>query len=118
DCYKDIREIVESFHEFAKLIPRDGLMIISAHDARIREAVRGISAKVETCCLRPPVAHILTHPDDWKTTVVQNKNGAYGGEVTYGGKVVGTLALSVPGEHNLINATMALAACHAAGADT
>jgi UDP-N-acetylmuramate--alanine ligase len=42
-------------------------------------------------------------------------NGCYRGEVSYQGRPVGTLRLSIAGEHNLLNATMAAAACAACG---
>jgi UDP-N-acetylmuramate--alanine ligase len=54
---------------------------------------------------------------DWSARVTGIDNGCYRGEVSHHGQVLGTLALKVPGEHNLQNATMALAACVACGAD-
>ena len=39
------------------------------------------------------------------------------GEIRRAGKIVGHLKLSVAGQHNLFNATMAVAACAACGID-
>ncbi|HEX8322978.1 MAG TPA: cyanophycin synthetase, partial [Tepidisphaeraceae bacterium] len=53
----------------------------------------------------------------WSTRPTGLLNGCPTGEVSLNGTVVATLKLSVPGEHNLLNATMALAAAYACGAD-
>jgi UDP-N-acetylmuramate--alanine ligase len=39
------------------------------------------------------------------------------GVVSHNGQIIGTLHLCVPGEHNLMNATMAIAACNACWVD-
>jgi UDP-N-acetylmuramate--alanine ligase len=54
---------------------------------------------------------------DWVTVPLAPVNGCLGGIVHYQGKPVATLRLSIPGLHNLYNATLALAACNSAGVD-
>jgi UDP-N-acetylmuramate--alanine ligase len=107
DCYKDLEEIVDSFRHFAKLIPEDGLIIAGGKDARVIKTLAGMSTQIELCALEEGFS--------WSTRIQGIENGCYRGEVLYKGKVVANLKLSVAGEHNLINATMALAACHACG---
>jgi len=78
-----------------------------------------MSAPIELCILELPAQACGTNHNGshsaWATRFVGMKNGCYCGEVIYHGRHVATLQLAVPGEHNLINATMAVAACCAVG---
>jgi UDP-N-acetylmuramate--alanine ligase len=107
DCYADINDIVESFRRFARLVPDDGLIISNGKDPRVLTTLAGISAPVELCALEPGFS--------WSTESLGVIGGCYHGRVHYKGRHVADLKLTVPGEHNLMNATMALAACHACG---
>ena len=109
DCYKDIAEIVESFRTFARLVPADGLIIANGGDARVREALAGISTPIQTVSLGAGA--------DWITTVTGISRGCYRGEIRFRGKPAGSLRLSVAGEHNLYDATLAVAACAACGVE-
>jgi UDP-N-acetylmuramate--alanine ligase len=104
---EDIDEIVESFRHFAQLVPEDGLIIAGGKDPRVIKALAGISAPIELCALEEGFI--------WSTRRTGIEDGCYRGEVFYKGENVATIKLSVAGEHNLINATMAIAACHACG---
>jgi UDP-N-acetylmuramate--alanine ligase len=107
DCYKNIDEIIESFRTFAQLVPDDGLIIAGGRDPRVIKALAGITAPMELCALEDGFS--------WSTLKSGVEDGCYRGDVRYKGNLVAALRLSVAGEHNLINATMALAACHACG---
>jgi UDP-N-acetylmuramate--alanine ligase len=109
DCYGGIDEIVESFHHFATLVPPDGLIIAGGNDPRIIRALAGVGSAVELVALSDGFA--------WSTRKTGVENGCYRGDVHYKGTPVCSLRLSVPGEHNLLNATMAVAACRACGVD-
>jgi len=107
DCYKDIDEIVESFRHFAELVPQDGLILANGVDRRVIQALAGLRTPVELAALADGFS--------WSTRQTGIEKGCYRGEVSYKGKAVASLKLSVPGEHNLFNATMAVAACNACG---
>lgn len=109
DCYTDINDIVASFRHFASLIPDDGLIIANGKDARVIETLAGVKAPVELCALADGFA--------WSTKISGIENGRYRGVVSYKGQQACELWLSVAGEHNLINATMAIAACKTCGVD-
>jgi UDP-N-acetylmuramate--alanine ligase len=109
DCYKDIHEIVASFHAFARLVPPHGVILAGGQDARVRQALREVRAPIEWVGLTPEM--------NWSARITGIENGCYRGEISHHGNVLGTLALRAPGEHNLQNAAMALAACVACGAD-
>ena len=109
DCYKDIEEIVESFRHFARLVPTGGLLIANGQDARVLQALAGIATETQLVGLREGFS--------WSTRVLGIENGCYTGQILFKGNPVATLKLSVPGEHNLFNGTMAVAACAARGID-
>lgn len=110
DCYAGgIDEIIESFRVFARRVPPDGLVIANGQDAFVQRALSGVGVEVQRVGLDTPES--LT----WCTRVLGHENGRYFGELSYKGEVVATLRVSVPGRHNLFNATAAVAACHACG---
>ena len=110
DCYKDLDEIIESFRTFAKLVPADGLIIANGADENVAKAIAGLKTCVETVSLAPGT--------NWSTCPSGiGANGLPTGAVWHDGEPIGMLNLAVAGEHNLMNATMALAACVACGID-
>ena len=109
DCYSGIGPIIDSFRHFVGLVPSHGRIIANGHDENVAAVLVGQHANVETVSLGGDTT--------WSTRPTGLKNGCPTGEVTYGGQYVATLELSVAGEHNLMNATMALAVACACGAD-
>ena len=109
DCYKDVDEIVDSFHKFAGLVPADGLILANANDSKVRKAISGLITPVQTVGIGGNA--------DWAAIVTGIESGCYRGDVRFGGRPAAQLAVSVAGEHNLFNATMAVAACTACGVD-
>ena len=115
DCYKDLDDIIASFRTFAEKVPQDGLILANGQDPNVAKAVKGLATKVETVAVQTADAGVTG--SDWVTIPLAPENGCHGGIVHYRGKPVATLRLSIPGAHNLYNATLALAACNAAGAN-
>ncbi len=119
DCYTGIEDIIESFREFARLVPRDGLILANGQDDATCRAVSGLAAPVEWVMIddNPPDKDQPSRHGEWRTHITDDAAGQYRGDVKYDGRVVACLALSVAGRHNLFNATMAVAACRASGVD-
>jgi UDP-N-acetylmuramate--alanine ligase len=109
DCYKDIDDIVASFRTFAAIVPQDGVIVANGADRSVARVLAGQKARVERVGLGDGF--------DWATRATGIENGCHRGEIRYDGKLVGNLKLSVAGQHNLFNATMAVAACAACGVD-
>lgn len=109
DCYKDLDDIIASFHHFASLVPSDGLVIANGQDSHVAKALDGLPTPIQTVAL----AEGFT----WSTRITGIENGCYRGEILHDGKCVGRLKLSVAGWHNLFDATLAVAACAACGVD-
>jgi len=105
DCYKNIDEIIEAFGLFARIVPPDGLIISNGQDEHVKRALAGISTPIE----------LVGDPDGWEVWPAGMHDGCHVGHVRFKGRPICTLRLSVPGLHNLFNATMAIAACRACG---
>jgi UDP-N-acetylmuramate--alanine ligase len=111
DCYKDIADIIDSFHTFARKVPRDGKIIALASDSNITTTLKGIETQIDLCDFSG------TENANWTVQPTDPKNGCPTGTILYKGKHVATIQLSIPGAHNLMNALMAVAACVECDAD-
>ena len=119
DCYKNLADIVGAFRTFAAIVPQDGLILANGRDANVAAALENVGRPVQWIALSPEADFGVpaTHPLDWETTPLPLHNGCHAGVVRHNGREVGEIRLSVPGVHNLYNATLAVAACVAAGVD-
>lgn len=107
DCYRDIHEIIESFRDFAELVPESGRIIAAAED-RVAQALHVFDpAMIEWCALETPA--------EWSTRSLGVEQGCHRGEISRAGRPVAEIRLRVAGRHNLSNATLAVAACAACG---
>jgi UDP-N-acetylmuramate--alanine ligase len=114
DCYKDLDDIIASFHQFASLAPTNGIILANGQDENVARALEGIPTRVERIGIDPS---LNWQSLDWQTHPLPPIHGCYRGIVQYQNKDVAALALNIPGAHNLFNATLALAACNIAGID-
>ena len=103
DFFKDINDIIHSFHEFVELTPMNGLVVVNGDDPHAMRSVAGINRKVRTFG--------TSATSDVYPTDVRDENGYYRFTVMVEGKEYAKVALSVPGRHNMLNA---LACCAAA----
>lgn len=115
DCYKDLDDIIGSFRTFVGIVPDHGTLIVNGTDLNVARSIAGSAAKIETCALVDSASRAGNFA--WATLPLGIVNGCHSGELHHNGKRVGTIQLSVAGEHNLINATMAIAACATCGVD-
>lgn len=109
DCYAGISEIVQSFRRFAQLVPPDGLLIANGQDARVGQALGDLPTPVEWVA--------IDREATWSTRITSIDSGRHSGQIVYKGKAAATIKLSIAGDYNLFNATMAVAACHACGVE-
>jgi UDP-N-acetylmuramate--alanine ligase len=107
DCYKDLDAIIESFRAFVNLVPADGLILANGQDANVATAIADALAMKQTIALDAPAT--------WSTRVLGETRGCFAGEISFEGKPVANIQLSVAGRHNLYNATLAVAACWSCG---
>lgn len=107
DYFKDIEHIVSSFDKFANNVPADGKII--AYDANpfVNQVIKDIPGVItygynENCTY-------------YITDVAFDGNGMPLFDISCEGENLGRVKLSVPGEHNILNAVGAFACCHQLG---
>ena len=111
DFFRDLDDIRESFHTFAKLLPEGGLLIINADIPGYRELMGDIRCRMVT--FSPEGAEA-----DYRAEgVTYNEEGHASFDVVRRGETAAHLALGVPGEHNVANALAAVAVAEALGAE-
>lgn len=103
DFFKDIDDIVHSFHEFCLRTPENGLVITNADDIHAMQAAQGVDRKILTFGVSE---HANVRPEH-----ITIQNGYYRFDVMVNGVFYTHVELSVPGYHNMLNA---LACCAAA----
>ncbi len=109
DVYGSLDAVIESFHEFARLIApaEEGGKLIIAHDgAHRREVTAGLSCLVETIGFSPQA--------DW---VVQQDAATRVITLSRAGETVARFSTRVHGAHNAFNACVAIALGMGVGAD-
>lgn len=107
DYFKDVEHIASSFDKFAKLVPEDGAVI--AYDANpfVKRVIENLPNAVtfglsESC-------------DYYASDIDFDNEGMPSFTVNHGGRALCEIKLSVPGEHNILNALSAFACCHILG---
>jgi UDP-N-acetylmuramate: L-alanyl-gamma-D-glutamyl-meso-diaminopimelate ligase len=99
DIFADLAAIETQFHHLVRTLPATARLIVNARDAALgRVLARGCWSEVEhfgseRWIVNPGVPHELVHD----------------------GRVVGSLRLVLPGEHNRMNALAAIVAAHHVG---
>ena len=109
DYFEDIHHIVRSFDKFAKAVPEDGKVI--AYDANpfVHQVIKDIPGAITYGYNENCTYHIAD--------VIFDENGMPKFNVYYQGENLGSVNLSMPGEHNILNAVGAFACCHQLGVD-
>lgn len=102
DFFKDLADIRNSFHRFARLLPQNGLLVLSGAIAHPEEITKDISARV--------VTFGLTGAEDYSASgITYDEKGCASFLLCHDGNSVGPVSLHVPGLHNVSNALAALA---------
>ncbi len=110
DYFKDIDHIVNSFDRFARLSPKDGVVIAYTANPFVNSIVKDLPCKVITFGLNE-------QSDYYAENIRFNTAGMPSFDLLYRGEKLGYLQLSIPGEHNIVNALAAAACCRDLGVD-
>lgn len=101
DYFSGIEEIKASFNKFGKLLPKDGHFIINGDSPNTDGILHDVKASV-----------IKYGKDSSNDVIISNihfsDNGSGSFDLSYFGKNLGNFQLSVPGVHNIYNATSAI----------
>jgi len=110
DVYGSLDAVIESFHEFAKLLPRaddGGLLLIADKDSHRREVTAGLDCAVQTIGWSPSCDWSVQYdPTTRRTGLIYKGHGLIAAWIT-----------ALPGEHNAMNSATAAALAISAGAD-
>lgn len=109
DYYRDLDEIRESFRDFARLLPADGLLVVHEDHAQVFRGAPGVRARIETFGSSDAADWRAAHVE-WDATRL-----VWRFQVERKGAGLGTVVLPLAGRHNVTNATAAVAALMAAG---
>ena len=112
DYYKDEAEIISAFADFAAGIRPAGVLIVNGQDANVARVLDALEDD-RTC-----VTFGLDATCDFNARNITLEEGLYEFDVHHQDNLLGRTRISMPGEHNILNALAVVAAAGTAGADT
>jgi UDP-N-acetylmuramate--alanine ligase len=116
DVYGTLDAVVESFHEFAKLLPHaaergsGGVLLIAHQDAHRREITAGLACEVQTIGFSPEADWLVRYDPATRHTELLRRTESTHIEVD-------RWITPLPGAHNAMNAATAAAIASMLGAD-
>lgn len=110
DYFSGIDEIKASFNKFGKLLPKDGYFIINGDDQNTDDILHEVKASI-----------IKYGREESNNAIIKNIDFSSDGhgifEIEYNKESLGIFELSVPGLHNIYNATAAILTAFVSGID-
>jgi len=111
DCYRDMRDVRRTFLEFMARVPFYGLVVGCNDDPTLRRLLPRAHRRVTTYGTTRSSDFLIrlekSLPQAQGSTADHRPLSRFG--VTYKGKDLGVFTLHVPGTHNVLNATAAIA---------
>jgi UDP-N-acetylmuramate--alanine ligase len=111
DYYKDEGDIVDAFGEFADCVRTGGLIIANGTDANVATVLSRLEPHQKY------VTFGLDAGSDFYADNIELVDGLYHFDVCQRGNFLGRTKISLPGEHNILNALAVVAAAVSAGAE-
>lgn len=110
DYFKDMDHIVKSFSTFVERIPEDGLVIAFGDNPFVRSILKDYPQKI---------TYGYSEGNDFYAENMRfDENGHSTFDICRNGKKITSIKLSVPGEHNVLNALASFVTASYLGADT
>jgi len=107
DCYRNMRDVKRAFLDFMDRVPFYGMVVLCNDDPILRRMLPQIPRRVVTYgTRRGSDFHIKVRECGFDS---QQNHPVSRFEVTYRGNSLGEFRLRVPGAHNVLNATAAIA---------
>lgn len=103
DFFKDLEDIRNSFHRFAKLLPADGLLIINGEIQNYQPLAADLACPVVTYGIEGDYTYSAR--DISYNSLAQGTYTLYKNDTP-----LGTISLGVPGKHNVSNSLATIAA--------
>ena len=105
DFFNDLHDMQQSFLEFAKLIPRDGYLIVCHDDSNSIFLENSVDCNVVRYGLND------TSLEFSATKLKYDNEGKASFDLYESGKKISRVKLNIPGTHNVLNVLSAVAAC-------
>jgi UDP-N-acetylmuramate--alanine ligase len=107
DCYRDMADVESAFVEFMDRVPFYGLTVACNDDDRLRALLPQLRRRVITYGLRPDSDFRVADSETPRVDGHERPMSRF--RVDYRGQSLGNFHLYVPGRHNILNATAAIA---------
>ena len=106
NCYRDMADVEQAFLDFVDRVPFYGMVVLCNDDERLRLLLPRLARRATTYGVRPDSDFRIAHSEiECNSSHRHYSNFA----VEYRGKSLGDFHLQVPGHHNVLNATAAVA---------
>lgn len=105
DYFKNLENIKNSFIKYVKFLPEDGLLVTNYDDKNCLELLSNTKAKCLTYSIKNKIANFYAENINF------DENGFPSFDVLKNGTYFDTIALSVPGIHNVSNSLACIALC-------
>ena len=105
DCYRDMADVEQAFIDFVDRVPFYGMVLLCNDDDRLRGLLPRLARRAITYGTRPDSDFRILRS---KTQCSSTRHYSHF-EVEYKGNSLGDFHLQVPGQHNVLNATAAVA---------
>ena len=109
DYFKNIENIYAAFVKYVKLLPENGLLVVNSDDNYCSKLHTFTNAKVVTYGIKNEKANFVAR------SITFDKNGFARLDVYHNNSFYGSFELSVPGNHNVLNALACISLCHSYG---
>jgi UDP-N-acetylmuramate--alanine ligase len=116
DCYRNMRDIQQTFLGFMDRVPFYGMIVACNDDPILRRLLPQVRRRVVTYGTRGGSDFLIKSPPEPQHPLGPSGGGAVADRpprnhfrVSYRDKDLGEFALRVPGAHNILNATAAIA---------
>lgn len=106
DYFKTFENIKNAFMKYVKLLPDDGILVLNADDSSCLDLAK--------CTNVIPITYGIENKnaDFYADAILFDADGFPSFDVYYKGTLYDTIKLSVPGQHNVLNALSCIALCH------
>jgi UDP-N-acetylmuramate--alanine ligase len=108
DCYRNMRDVKKTFLDFMDRVPFYGMIVACNDDPLLRKLLPEVQRRTVTYGTRRG-SDFLIKPKENKRDSASNSRPYSRFRVTYEKKDLGEFTLQVPGVHNVLNATAAIA---------
>jgi UDP-N-acetylmuramate--alanine ligase len=107
DCYGSLAELEDAFRRFAEFVPPAGFLV-ARHDC---DSTRRVTSALK-CCVE---SFGLSPAADWSARKLEQHLGRFRFDILRFGRPLCSVQLTVPGEHNVLNALAAAALAYQNG---